>query len=342
MGKQAAPLSPSGRRTRSVAGSSGWPWRALVSRQEIVILACLVVAALVIGLWNPNFYQATNLLNLARGVSWFAVAALGVSMVILVGGIDLSVGAVMALAGVLCASAMQAGLPVALAIIVGLLGGLSVGLLNGLLVARLGLPPFIVTLGTMGLTRGVTVGMTNGAPLRDLPPHFRALGQSDLHLGPLSVPLSLIVMALLALLVSLLLDRTVLGRYIYTVGRDEQVLRLVGVPTASVKITVYALSGMLAACSGVLMTAWLGVAAPTAAEGYELEIIAAAVIGGASLLGGEGRVPGVVLGTTLMLVVRNGFVFLGLPTYLQSGAIGAMILTVVLIDHVWRKRLTQG
>jgi len=342
MDKRATRIGLGQRQARSVARLSRQSWRALASRQEIIILACLVVAALVIGLWNPNFYQATNLLNLARGVSWFAVAALGVSMVILVGGIDLSVGAVMALAGVLCASALHAGLPVPLAILAGVAGGLGVGFLNGVLVARLGLPPFIVTLGTMGLVRGVTVGITNGAPLRDLPPHFRALGQHDLYLGPLSVPLSLVIMALLAVLVSLLLDRTILGRYIYTVGRDEQALRLVGVPSASVKITVYVLSGVLAACSGVLMTAWLGVAAPTAAEGYELEIIAAAVIGGASLFGGEGGVLGVVLGTTLMLVVRNGFVFLGLPTYLQSGAIGAMILTVVLIDHLWRRRLARG
>lgn len=313
--------------------------RALGGRQELLILGLCVLVAIVLGLLSANFFQATNLLNLARGVSWFAVAAIGVGLVILIGGIDLSVAAVMALSGLLCALSLQAGLPLPVAIGAGLLGGAAVGLVNGLLVGRFGLPPFIVTLGTMGVARGVALGLTGGAPLRELPEPFRALGQSDLLLGPLTVPLSLATMALLATLVGLLLDRTVLGRYIYTLGRDEQALRLAGVPTPQIKVTVYTLASLLAACAGIIMTAWLGVAAPTAAEGYELDIIAAAVIGGASLFGGEGSVLGVVLGTLLMLMVRNGMVLLGLPSYLQTGAIGAIILAVVLIDYVRRRRL---
>jgi ribose transport system permease protein len=313
--------------------------RALGRRQELVILGLCALVALLLGLLSANFAQSTNLINLARGVSWFAVAALGVSLVILIGGIDLSVGAVMALAGLVCAIGLQAGLPPPLAISAGLLSGAMVGLVNGLLVGRFGLPPFIVTLGTMGMARGLTLGLTGGAPLRELPPIFRALGQSDLALGPVTLPLSVVAMALLALLVWLLLDRTVLGRYIYTLGRDEETLRVVGVDTVKIKVTVYTLSSLLAACGGIIMTAWLGVAAPTAAEGYELDIIAAAVIGGTSLFGGEGSVLGVVLGTLLMLMVRNGMVLLGLPSYLQIGAIGAIILAVVLIDYVRRRRL---
>jgi ribose transport system permease protein len=325
-------------------GTSRWRvvLRALTGRQELVILALLLVVAAGLSAMSANFYQPTNLLNLARGVSWFAVAALGVGMVIVIGGIDLSVGAVMALAGLVCALGLRADLPLPMAITAGLVSGVAVGLLNGTLVARLHLPPFIVTLGTMGLARGLTFGLTNGAPIRDLPPIFRALGQSDVQLGPLSVPVSLVAMAVLATLVAILLDRTVLGRYIYTLARDEEALRLAGVATEQIKTTVYALSGLLAACSGIMMTAWLGVAAPTAAEGYELDIIAAAVIGGASLFGGEGGVAGVVLGTLLMLMVRNGMVLLGFPAYWQVGAIGAMILTVVLIDYLRRRRLRGG
>lgn len=315
------------------------PWRALAGRQELLILGLCLLVASVLSLLSANFLQATNLLNLARGVSWFAVAALGVSLVILVGGIDLSVGAVMALAGLVCALGLRAGLPMPLAIAAGLLAGAAVGLVNGLLVGRFGLPPFIVTLGTMGVARGLTLGLTGGAPIRDLPAGFRALGQSDLSVGGIALPLALVAMAVLALLVGLLLDRTVLGRYIYTLGHDEGALRLAGVPTTQIKITVYTLSSLLAACGGIIMTAWLGVAAPTAAEGYELDIIAAAVIGGTSLFGGEGSVLGVVLGTLLMLMVRNGMVLLGLPSYLQIGAIGAIILGVVLIDYVRRRRL---
>ncbi len=327
-----------------IGGRGRWraALRALGSRQELVILALLLLVAGGLSLLSANFYQGTNLINLARGVSWFAVAALGVSMVIVIGGVDLSVGAVMALAGLVCAVGLRAQWPLPVAIGAGLLSGAAVGLLNGTLVARLNLPPFIVTLGTMGVARGLTFGLTNGAPIRDLPPEFRALGQSDLQLGPLTLPASLVTMALLAGLVALMLDRTVLGRYIFTLGRDEEALRLAGVPTEKIKTTVYTLSGLLAACGGIMMTAWLGVAAPTAAEGYELDIIAAAVIGGTSLFGGEGGVLGVVLGTLLMLMVRNGMVLLGFPAYWQIGAIGAMILTVVLIDYLRRRRLTRG
>lgn len=330
-------------RQRRAGGRSRWraALHSLTVRQELLILALLLVVAAGLSLLNANFYQPTNLLNLARGVSWFAVAALGVSMVIVIGGIDLSVGAVMALAGLICAVCLQAELPLPVAIGAGLLSGAAVGLLNGTLVARLNLPPFIVTLGTMGLARGLTFGLTNGAPIRDLPPQFRALGQSDLQIGPVGLPVSLLAMAGLAALVALMLDRTVLGRYIYTLGRDEEALRLAGVPTEQIKTTVYTLSGLLAACGGIMMTAWLGVAAPTAAEGYELDIIAAAVIGGTSLFGGEGGVVGVVLGTLLMLMVRNAMVLLGFPAYWQIGAIGAMILTVVLIDYLRRRRLMR-
>lgn len=313
--------------------------RTLGGRQELVILGLCALVAAALSLLSENFLQPTNLLNLARGVSWFAVAALGVGLVIIIGGIDLSVGAVMALAGLVCAIGLGAGMPLPIAIALGVLSGMSVGIVNGLLVGRFGLPPFIVTLGTMGVARGVTLGLTGGAPLRELPEAFRLLGQGDLQLGPITLPYPLLAMAVLAALVALLLDGTVLGRYISTLGRDEEALRLAGVDTARIKVTVYTLSSLLAACGGIIMTAWLGVAAPTAAQGYELDIIAAAVIGGASLFGGEGGVLGVVLGTLLMLMVRNGMVLLGLPAYLQIGAIGAIILAVVLIDYVRRRRL---
>ena len=313
--------------------------RTVAGHQELVILGMLALAALTLSLLSENFFQSTNLLNLARGVSWFAVAALGVSMVILIGGIDLSVGAVMALSGLICALALRAGLGLPAALGAGLLTGTTVGLLNGILVARFNLQPFIVTLGTMGVARGLTLGLTNGAPIRDLPPSFRAIGQYDLPIGPFSLPVSLLIMLCLAGMVALLLERPVLGRYIYALARDEQALLLAGIPTGRIKIIVYALSGLLAGCSGLIMTAWLGVAAPTAADGYELDIIAAAVIGGTSLFGGEGSVPGVVIGTLLMLILRNGMVLLGLPAYWQIGAIGVMILTVVLVDHLRRSRL---
>jgi ribose transport system permease protein len=315
-------------------------WRLLVARQELVILALLVLVSAGLSTQTENFFAATNLLNLARNVSWFAVAAFGVGIVILIGGIDLSSGAVMALAGLVSALLLQQGLPIWLAVPVGLLGGALVGLCNGVLVGVFNTPPFIVTLGMMGLVRGLTFGLSGGHPVRDLPFVFRALGQNDVWFGPLLIPLPLLAMLGVALLMGLMLRSTVLGRYIYTLGRDERALRVAGVRTERIKVAVYTFSGLLAACGGVIMTAWLGVAAPTAAEDYELDIIAAAVIGGTSLFGGEGSVFGVVLGALLMQVVRTGMVLLGFPTYLQVGAIGMMIMLVVLIDNFRRRRLS--
>lgn len=312
-------------------------WRSLVNRQELAVLAVLLLVGGALSLHTTTFLSPTNLLNVARSFSWFAIAAFGVSMVILIGGIDLSVGAVMALAGLVSAMAATAGLPAPLAFAAGLAAGLATGMVNGILIGRVGLPPFIITLGTMGIARGITLGLTGGAPIRELPPAFRALGQGDLALGPLVLPLPVVWMLTLALLASLLLYRTVLGRYIYTLGSNERALLLAGVPVARVKVVVYTLCGLLAACAGIIMTARLGVAAPTAAAGYELDIIAAAVIGGTSLFGGEGSIVGVLLGATLMQVVRNGLVLMGVPAYWQVLAIGAMILAVVLVDY-WRRR----
>ncbi|MBX0328073.1 ABC transporter permease [Oscillochloris sp. ZM17-4] len=327
---------------RDVATSTSPPrWRLLVARQELVILALLLLVSAGLSLLTGNFFAATNLLNLARNVSWFAVAAFGVGMVILIGGIDLSSGAVMALAGLASALLLQLGLPIWLAVPVGLLSGALVGLCNGVLVGMFNTPPFIVTLGMMGVVRGMTFSLSAGRPVRDLPPAFRALGQDDVWVGPLLVPLPLLTMVGVALLVSLLLRSTVLGRYIYTLGRDERALQVAGVRTERIKVVVYTFSGLLAACGGIIMTSWLGVAAPTAAADYELDIIAAAVIGGTSLFGGEGSVFGVVLGALLMQVVRTGMVLLGFPTYLQVGAIGMMIMLVVLIDNFRRRRLSR-
>jgi ribose transport system permease protein len=163
------------------------------------------------------------------------------------------------------------------------------------------------------------------------------LGQAELVLGPLNLPIPVLVMVVLALLVFFLLDRTVLGRYIFTLGGSERALLVSGIDLTQIKVLVYTLCGVLAAIGGVLMTARIGVAAPTAATGYELDIIAAAVIGGTSLFGGEGSILGVLLGAAFMQVLRNGLVLLGFPAYWQSAAIGAMILIALLLDY-WRRQ----
>lgn len=335
--EKAVVLAPEGKRAR-------WPrsvwqgWGTLLRRQELIAVLLLLLVGSALSLGTDTFFTSTNLLTVAVYVSWFAIAAFGVGMTIIVGGIDLSVASVMALAGLVCAQGLRAGLPLFVAIALGVLSGTLVGVANGALVGRFRLPPFMVTLGMMGIARGITLGLTNGAPVRDLPESFLLLGQGSLVLGPVTLPLPVLWMLLLAALVSLVLHQTILGRYIYTVGSDERALLVVGVPTGRVKLFAYTFSGLLAAVGGVIMTAKLGVAAPMGLVGYELDIIAAAVIGGASLFGGEGSVTGVVLGAALMQTVRNGLVLLGDPSYWQYVTIGAMILVVILLDY-WRRRV---
>ncbi len=319
---------------RSLKGT----WRILVRRHEVVVLVLLLVIGAFLSLRTDTFLTWNNLSNISRAFSWIAVAAFGESMTIIIGGIDLSVGAVMALAGLISARCLEVGLSVPLAVVAGLLTGGLVGWFNGTLVGRVRLPPFIVTLATMSIARGIAFGLTGGWPVRNLPQGFRMLGQHDLSLGSLSLPLPFLFMLGLAVLVSLLMSKTVLGNYIYTLAGSERALLVSGINVVQIKALVYTLCGVLTAIGGLLMTARLGVAAPTAAVSYELDIIAAAVIGGTSLFGGEGSILGVLLGAAVMQVLRNGLVLLGLSAYWQTAALGTMILAFILWDH-WRRQI---
>lgn len=336
MGNRTLPSSQIGERP-DLTRPLRWAGRVLIDRQESVAFLILLAMATFLGLWTDTFFTSRNLVNVSRAFSWIAIAAFGESMVIIIGGIDLSVGAVMALAGLVSALCMQKGLSVPLAIVAGLLTGGAVGWVNGTMVGRVRLPPFIVTLGTMSIARGIAFVLTGGWPVRTLPQGFRMLGQFDTPLGAWFMPLPVAFMLGLAVLASLLLSQTVLGRYIYTIDRGERALLVSGVNVTQIKVLVYTLCGLLTAIGGLLMTARLGVAAPTVAVGYELDIIAAAVIGGTSLFGGRGSILGVLLGAATMQVLRNGLVLLGFPAYWQTAAIGAMILMAILLDY-WRRQ----
>lgn len=311
-------------------------WRTLIGRHEVVVFTLVLIISVFLSLRTDTFFTWSNLSNISRAFSWIAIAAFGESMVIIIGGIDLSVGAVMALAGLISALCLHHGFPEPLAVIAGILTGGLVGWVNGTMVGRVRLPPFIVTLGTMSITRGIAFGLTGGWPVRNLPQGFRALGQYDLQIGFMSLPLPVIFMLGLAFLTSLLMGKTVLGSYIYTLASSERALLVSGVNVMQIKALVYTLCGALTAIGGVLMTARLGVAAPTAALGYELDIIAAAVIGGTSLSGGEGSILGVLLGAAVMQMLRTGLVLLGFSAYWQTAALGTMILAFILLDH-WRR-----
>lgn len=308
-------------------------WRALVQRPETSLVILLLLIGLVLSLRTNTFFTPVNLFNILRASSWIAVAAFGEALVLMIGGIDLSVGAAMALAGMVSALVLQSGAGVIVAVGVGLGAAALVGWANGSVISALKLPPFIVTLATMSVVRGLVFGLARGWPLRDLPESYRRLGQFDLSLGqwPISVPV--LIMLGLAALVTLLLRYTVLGRYIYTLGRSEPALRVSGVDVEQIRRVVYTLSGLLAGIGGIMMTARLGVASPTAATGYELDVLAAAILGGVSLFGGEGNIGGVLLGALLMQVLRSGVVLLGFPVYWQQAAMGALILLAIIVDR---------
>jgi ribose transport system permease protein len=312
-------------------------WIIWADRQEFFVFALLLFVITYLALATDTFLTANNLQNVARNFAWIAIPAFGESMVIIIGGIDLSVGAVMALAGLVSALGMRLGLPVPLAVLAGIASGCLVGWINGSLVGRIRFPPFIVTLGTMSILRGIIYGLAGGWPVLDLPASFTSLGQDNLVIGAAAFPVPMVVMVLTAIILAVVMNISALGRYIFALGGSEQVLTVTGIGLAKVKIVVYTLCGCLTAIGGILMTARLGVAAPTAATGYELDIIAAAVIGGTSLFGGEGSVLGVLLGAAFMQILRNGLVLLGFPAYWQTAAIGSMILLGLLLDY-WKQR----
>jgi ribose transport system permease protein len=313
-------------------------WRDIVGRQEFGVAMILLAMMTLLSVYTDTFLTSTNIFNILRAFSWIALSAFGQGMVIITAGIDLSVGSVMALSGLVSAMLLVRGVPVPIAVLGGLVTGFLVGLANGLMVTKGKLQPFIATLGTYLMGRGLCYGLTGGWPVRSLPASFRFLGQHDIPVGNLGVPLPLIFTLVFAVITSLFLTRTVWGYRIYAVGGSETATRLSGISTDNVKIMVYSLCGILTAIGGVLMTARLGVAAPTAAVGYELDVIAAVVVGGTSLMGGEGTILGVLIGAAVMQVLRNGLVLVGVSAYWLQAVQGLVIVSTIMIDQLRKRR----
>jgi len=330
--------------TESAQGSAiatarprGMIWRNIVGRQEFGVFLILLAMVVFLSLYTDTFLTSTNIFNILRAFSWIAMSAFGQCMVIITAGIELSVGSVMGLSGLASAMLLVRGVPVPIAVAGGLLTGLVVGFLNGLMITKGKLPPFIATLGSLLMARGLCYGLTGGWPVRDLPQAFRNLGQYDIPIAGLGVPLPLIFMLVLAVLTSIFLTRTIWGYRIYAVGGNETATALSGINTDRVKVMVYSLCGFLTAIGGVVMTARLGVAAPTAADAYELDVIAAAVVGGTSLMGGEGTILGVLIGAAIMQVLRNGLVLVGVSAYWLQAVQGLVIVVAIMLDQL-RKR----
>ncbi len=317
--------------------SPGRIWHELRTSQAFIALTLFLVVFTALSLRTNTFLTPNNLASLARNFSWLAIVSLGESMVIIIGGIDLSVAATMALAGLAAGWGMQVGWPALLAIVAGLLVGVLMGWLNGILVARVRLQPFIVTLGTMSIARGAAFALTRGWSVTNMPEAFLRLGQADAALGRWLIPLPFIIALGVALLVRLLLGHTVIGSDIYALSRGERALLVSGIDVIRLKVVVYTLCGLLAAIGGLLIVARLGVATPSAAVGYEVDVVAATVLGGTSLFGGVGSILGVLLGAASIQMLYSGLVLLGYPAYWQTAAIGALILIAIVLDY-WRHR----
>ncbi|HLH63356.1 MAG TPA: ABC transporter permease [Ktedonobacteraceae bacterium] len=298
-----------------------------------ILVLLIFVAALMLS--TNDFLTLTNLDNLVRQVAVFAILSVGQLFVILTGGIDLSVGSVLGLSGGVTALLLASGTSVPVAILAGLATGLVVGLINGLLVAKLKLPPFIATLGMLGVARGLVLLWTDAKTIAPLPDAFNIIANGNV----LGLPSLFWILVIVALIAAFILGRTIFGRYVYAVGSNAESARLSGVPVNSVLIAVYCISGLLAGFAGILTTSRLGAGIPTAGTGYELQAIAGAVIGGASLSGAKGRVIGAVLGALIMGLLANGGNLLAIdPFYLQI-AIGLLIILAVYFDHLQGRTL---
>lgn len=303
---------------------------SLVNRPEAGAVVVLLLLVIALSLMTPQFLTVSNLMLVARSFSFTAIAALGACLVILTGGIDLSVGSVMGLAGVSAGIVAASSGSTFLGIAVGLLLATIVGLANGLLSAAVGLAPFMVTLGMMSVVRGAVVGITGGTPVQGFTKPLLVLGQGYLW----GIPVPVWIMVVLAIAMAWVLRSTKFGWYVYSIGGNEEAARLSGVRVTRAKVGVYTLCGLMAGIGGILLTARLGVGESTAGVGYELDVIAAVVIGGTSLSGGKGNVVGVIWGAALMGVVRNGLVLLGVTAYWQQITVGAFIILAVLIDRI--------
>ncbi|SEJ47754.1 ribose transport system permease protein [Pseudomonas sp. NFR16] len=289
----------------------------------------LVVVTVFMIFASDKFLTGANLENIARQVSINAIIAVGMTCVILTGGIDLSVGPVMALSGTLTTGLMVAGVPAPIAILIGLMIGVGFGVGNGIFVAYLKMPPIIVTLATMGIARGLGLMYTDGYPISGMPDWFAWFGRGTLF----GIQVPILIMVLTYFFAWVLLQHTRIGRYVYAIGGNEEAVRLSGVRASRFKLLVYSISGLTAAIAGLVLSSRLMSGQPNAGVGFELDAIAAVVLGGASIAGGRGVIIGTLVGAMLLGVLNNGLNMLGVSPYVQSVIKGAIILLAIFISR---------
>lgn len=299
--------------------------------QKFGPLLALLLIVIVITIINPSFMTTTNILNVLRQVSISALIAFGMTFVILTGGIDLSVGSTLALTGAFAATMLASGMDPVLAMLLTLIGGAILGAINGVIIAKGNVAPFIATLATMTIYRGLTLVYTDGRPVSGLGDSisFQMLGKGYFF----GIPVPVVTMLIAFFALWFVLTKTTFGRRVYAVGGNEGASRLSGINTNRVKVMIYSLTGMLAALSALILTSRLNSAQPTAGTSYELDAIAAVVLGGTSLTGGKGWIFGTLVGALIIGVLNNGLNLIGVSSFWQQVVKGAVILIAVLIDR---------
>jgi len=296
--------------------------------REFTLIVMIILVGLLLEFQTGRFFSSANINAILMGFSASAIMMVGMTGALVSGGFDLSVGSVFAMGGVTTAVALRGGLPIWLAVLMGIGAGGLAGLINGLLITKAGINPFITTMGMMSIARGVGLAITEGSPIASLPQEFFVLGQ-----GKTLGVANLILIALLVVLIGdILMRRSALFRQIYYVGGNPDAARLSGINVDRITIGVYALSGLLAALAGVLSVSRFTVADPGSGTGEELRLIAACIIGGASLKGGKGTVLGGLLGLIFVGFINNGMVLLRVPVYWQNLAMGIILLLAVGFD----------
>src|SRR5215510_9539167 len=304
-------------------------------KKEVTMLSVLIALAIATALLNPVFLGADNLRNVVRHISLISLFALGEAVVIIAGGIDLSIGSVICISGVLTSYlTMYGGLGIGAALACAVLVSLLIGLLQGLVIARLGVQPFVVTLGSMLLLRGVAEVMTGGTDIgfQGKYPGFRFLGEGI----ALGLPMPFWIAAGAIAIIAFLMHRTLFGRYCYAIGSNTEAARLSGVPVATVRLLTFVASALLSGVAGILYVAYLPSATPSLGSAYELHAVAAAVLGGASLQGGRGSVFGVLIGAGILQVTFNAVNLVGRSLW-QNVVAGGVILAAVIVDRLFER-----
>ena len=319
-------MSDAIKRQGVIVASRNLEWKRLA---EYIIVLAIVLESAVFVIIAPQFFSLPNLINVALSIAITGILAVGMTAVILTGGIDLSVGSVAALAGVVAAMIATSGrvLPASL---VALGIGLAVGLFNGLMISQFRVPPFVVTLAMLTICRGLAFIVTSGRSIGNLPASFGVFGRERL----LGVPVPVLLMLVVFVAGWFVLKRMVLGRYVYAIGGNREAAFLAGINVKRVILTVYLLNGLLVGLAGLVLASRLGAGVPNAGLQYELDVIAAVVVGGTSLNGGRGSVIGTFWGAVFIGVLNNGLNLAGIDPYMQKIALGLVILLAVLADQM--------